>query len=204
MKLTQLMEHYKLDKAKSFGMHTYSDIYEKILQDRFSPKKVLEIGIGVIEAGQMSGVIRLGYKTGNSLRCWRDYFPSAHIFGIDIYTTNIAEARISVYKMDQGKCSDLARLIDIIGPDVDIIIDDGSHLPHHQVYTFMSLEGCLKSGGIYVIEDIDPGVKDSFRDLSIFPISYRDKIHERFNHLYFDLSLRSGIDHDTMSVFIRK
>ena len=65
------MVRYKLDKSKAYGMHSYSDVYERIFSDREGPKKVLEIGIGVIEAGQMAGVIPLGYKTGNSLRAWK-------------------------------------------------------------------------------------------------------------------------------------
>jgi hypothetical protein len=202
--LARLMEHYKLDKAKAFGMHSYSDIYQKIFNDRFSIRKLLEIGIGVIEANQMSGVISLGYQTGNSLRCWRDYFVNAHIYGIDIYATEINEDRISTHLVDQGNCSDLARLIAIIGNDVDIIIDDGSHLPFHQVYSFMSLHHCLKPGGIYVIEDIAPTAKENFRDLSVFPAGYREIIERSYRYLYLDLSMHSGIDHDTMLILIKK
>jgi len=37
--------------------------------------------------------------------------------------------------------------------DLEIIIDDGSHLNEHVLFTFHQLFPKLKSGGIYVIED---------------------------------------------------
>ena len=199
------MVRYKLDKSKAYGMHSYSDVYERIFSDREGPKKVLEIGIGMIEAGQMSGVIPLGYKTGNSLRAWKEYFRNAVIYGIDIHNANIQEERIKVFMLDQTNCKDLAYLTGKLGENIDIIIDDGSHLPEHQVYTFMSLESSLREdGGIYVIEDIDPDYKEQFANLSIFPGKYREHIQKNYNVLYYDLSQRAGIRYDTMQVFIKK
>jgi len=42
----------------------------------------------------------------------------------------------------------------------DIIIDDGSHVPRHQLITFTSLFPCVRPGGVYVIEDIESSYYD--------------------------------------------
>ena len=39
--------------------------------------------------------------------------------------------------------------------DMDIIIDDASHIPDHQLKTFLQTFSILKSKGIYVIEELD-------------------------------------------------
>jgi len=45
-------------------------------------------------------------------------------------------------------------LIDKIGADFDLIIDDGSHLCNHQIISAAVLSPFLKSGGLYIIEDV--------------------------------------------------
>ena len=43
----------------------------------------------------------------------------------------------------------------------DIIVDDGSHLPWHQLFTFeIMFETWLKPGGLYVIEDVETSYWD--------------------------------------------
>ena len=37
----------------------------------------------------------------------------------------------------------------------DIIIDDGSHVPYHMVFSFFSLWKAVVPGGLYVIEDVE-------------------------------------------------
>jgi len=39
-------------------------------------------------------------------------------------------------------------------PELDIIIDDASHASHHQQKGFLELFPKLKSGGLYIIEDL--------------------------------------------------
>jgi len=39
-------------------------------------------------------------------------------------------------------------------PDLDIIIDDASHASHHQQNAFLTLFPKLRSGGLYIIEDL--------------------------------------------------
>jgi hypothetical protein len=101
-------------------------------------RKVLEIGIG----------------TGASLRMWRDFFPRAMIYGVDIDPkTLFNEDRIRTFLCDQSKESDLLGLLKETGADIDLIIDDGSHNFDDQVFSCLTLMPLVSRGITYVIED---------------------------------------------------
>ena len=105
---------------------------------------LLEIGVGGEEDV---------YKGGNSLRMWKRYFPNGNIFSIDIFDKSIhEEKRIKIFRGDQTDASFLNDISNKIG-DIDIIIDDGSHINNHVIKTFEILFPKLKDGGIYVVED---------------------------------------------------
>src|SRR5688572_18393822 len=118
----------------------YFDAYERHLsQFRGLPVHILEIGV----------------YSGGSLRMWRDYFgPQARIYGIDIedacraYRTEGTEILIG----DQGDPAFWARVRQQI-PTLDIVVDDGSHRPEHQVATLRALLPHLRPGGVFVCED---------------------------------------------------
>ena len=65
----------------------------------------------------------------------------------------VATRHTRFHRADQGSADDLAALCAKEGP-FDVIIDDGSHLSFHQLFTFHHLFDALKDGGIYVIEDV--------------------------------------------------
>ena len=166
---------------------------------------MLEIGIGSVENGQMGGVINYGYKTGNSLKCWNEYFPSATIYGIDIYEHNdLNTENIIIFKADQSNESDLTNILEKINGSLDIIIDDGSHLGEHQLFSFLFLNKWLSRDGIYVIEDIQPDNIDKFLDLSIFPKESINYIKDTFIIQYFDTRKDFGRADDFMMAFIKK
>lgn len=185
--LDAISSSYFLDKNYSTKCHNYIPGYTKLFDPvRQTVKTMLEIGIGSVENGQMCGVVPLGYKTGNSLRCWRDYFPNAIIYGIDIYEHSLNEDRIKTYVADQSNGIELDAVVHQIKAPLDIIIDDGSHECKHQVYSFMVLEKYLSPNGIYVIEDIQPSSINGFLDLSHFPGQFRDYIKKNYTIEYFD------------------
>jgi hypothetical protein len=152
----------------------------------------------------MCGVVPLGYKTGNSLRCWRDYFINAKIFGIDIFEVNIDEKNIKTFKADQSNIFELEKIMKLINTDIDIIIDDGSHNPEHQVKSFIFLEKYLSNIGIYVIEDIQPYCIEKFLNLSIFDYDYKNYILSKYNIKFFDTRKTNNRDDDFMVAFIKK
>jgi hypothetical protein len=189
----------------SKNCHNYIPAYTSLFEPiRSSVKTLLEIGIGSIENNQMLGIIHTGYKTGNSLRCWRDYFSSATIHGIDIYPHTLNEPRITTYVADQSNTEQLSKVINSINQPLDIIIDDGSHQGDHQVISFMYLEKYLSPSGIYVIEDVQPETIPGMQDLSAFPEDFRAYIREKYDVELFDTREIAKKPDDFMISFKRK
>jgi hypothetical protein len=107
---------------------------------------MLEVGIG-------------GYRDpesgGNSLRMWRNYFPRATVYGLDIYPKSFDDDRkIVALQADQSDQDSLRRAVAAC-PPFDLIIDDGSHIGSHIVTAFAALFPALAPTGLYVIEDLE-------------------------------------------------
>ena len=140
--LDKLGEIYRTDKI---GTHFYTQHYSSHF-DRFRNKDInlLEIGVGGYDKP---------HKGGKSLRMWKKYFPEAQIYSIDIHDKSAHEEnRINIFRGSQIDESFLNDVVQQMG-DVDLIIDDGSHINSHVITTFKILFPKLKDGGIYVIED---------------------------------------------------
>jgi hypothetical protein len=204
--LDELSLKYNLDKNIASGCHNYIPNYVELFENKRNVvKKVLEIGIGSVENGQMGGVVSSGYKTGNSLKCWSEYFPNSTIYGIDIFKhEELNTNRIITFQADQSNEQDLNNLIKNINDDLDIIIDDGSHDGYHQAFSFLFLNRFLSKEGMYVIEDIQPQNIDKFLDLSIFPENCINYINNNFIIKYFDTRKDLGRADDFMVCFIKK
>lgn len=140
--LDELAKIYLTDKGIS---HSYTKHYQFHFKNfKFKKINLLEIGVGGYENPLLGG---------NSLRMWKKYFPFGNIFSIDIYDkSKLQETRIKIFQGSQVDEPFLKNVIEEIG-DLDIIIDDGSHLNRHVIPTFEILFPYLKDGGIYVIED---------------------------------------------------
>lgn len=144
--LTSLANKYASDKgtiAPTLGHHgprlNFTPVYSKYFEPiRNENIKILEIGVG----------------SGPSLKIWYDYFPNAKIYAIDI-SSQISHNndRVKTYIGDQSKREDLLKVIEEIG-EVDLIIDDGSHVISHQQISLGFLFNYLKEGGQYWIEDL--------------------------------------------------
>ena len=129
----------KIHKTDKIYHHGYDRFYEDFLYKYINKKfNFLEIGM----------------HYGDSMKLWKDYFKYATIFGLEI-KKEYKENRIHVVKGDQNKLEDLQKLIKIT-KKCDVILDDGSHVPEHQLFSFNFLfEHCLNYGGTYIIEDIE-------------------------------------------------
>lgn len=204
--LEYLSNKYYLDKNISSGWHNYIPGYMTLFENiRYNVKNMLEIGIGSTENSHMLHVISKGYKTGNSLKCWDEYFPSANIYGLDIYEhKELNTDSITTFVADQSSVPDLQRVMKTINCKLDIIIDDGSHEGPHQVASFMYLHKYLSKSGIYIIEDVQPKNINGFIDLSIFPDYFRKYIIENFTVKYFDTRNDYGRADDFLITFTRK
>ena len=67
---------------------------------------------------------------------WLEYFPHAFIYGVDIGEAAVCKGeRHQVFQADQSDRAQLQRVIKAMDKPVFAIIDDGSHIPQHQVYS---------------------------------------------------------------------
>jgi hypothetical protein len=102
-------------------------------------------------------VVEFGVFQGASTRWLAECFPDAQIVGADIENVQPGwptEGRISYRRVDQAdRVAVKAMLADIPGA-VDLIIDDGSHVPQHQASCLAEGMARLRPGGLYVLEDI--------------------------------------------------
>jgi hypothetical protein len=149
--LCELAYKYRTDKCPQI-CHSYTPFYYELFKDRrHSIKKVLEIGIGSREA--MAHVE--GYIPGASLRMWRDFFPNAMIYGIDIDPGCLFEEdRIQTFLCDIHNEEHVKNLLSTIGNDIDLIIDDSLHGAHDQLKTFNIIKPLIKNLDFnYIIED---------------------------------------------------
>ncbi len=133
--------------------HHYLEIYERHFgcyrEPRSKPVKIIELGVA----------------DGGSLQIWRKYFGrNAVIVGIDIDPTCVdrVDADTSVVIGDQSDPSVLAAALAQVGGEVDIVIDDGSHIGRHQIATFEFLYKHLSAEGLYVCEDLQYGYDAEF------------------------------------------
>jgi demethylmacrocin O-methyltransferase len=150
--LSEIAKNYPTDK--DFTHNYYNRVYEQY----FSPikddvKLVCEVGIG-------NPMPDYNVKPGNSLKVWRDYFPNAEILGLDIVKFNDMDDlnRITLDWLDQSK-KDLVIEYSTKLNNYDVIIDDGSHNVYDQQITLAHFFKSLKSGGIYVLEDLHTSIE---------------------------------------------
>ena len=141
--LQRIAELHGTDKV--FG-HNYIEVYEKHFHAfRRKPVTLLEIGVGGYDKPNAGG---------ESLRMWNNYFSNGIINAIDIYDKSPHQQnRIRIFKGSQADPDFLESVHQETG-DFDLIIDDGSHLNEHIITSFEILFPKLKTGGIYVVEDI--------------------------------------------------
>lgn len=154
MELNDIMVKYGTDKQRD--IHNYVQFYEKYFsKNKDKNIKILEIGI---YRPPLDGKAQVGA----SLKTWYDYFPNAQIIGADIDNFNdVDNDRINTIRINQESrtignedVGSLQTIIDKFGSDFDIIIDDGGHTMLQQQVTLGYMFKFLKSGGLFVIEDL--------------------------------------------------
>jgi hypothetical protein len=201
--LTSIFQESGTDKLWRHGYHHY---YET----KLAPYRDIN-GLRILE---------IGAEKGKSLNAWFQYFAQpAAIQGV-AYKANVTEAKESACKIVKDRCdllkiysldqSNRTALKDMCqeNPDGwDIIIDDGSHLPVHQLISFSELFPKIRPGGLYVIEDIETSYVDE--DVLLYGYSLSNggfgkappgNAVEKFKQLV-DVVNRKHFGHPGLSVF---
>lgn len=148
--LTNLAFKYESDRCPQIK-HPFTPFYYDLLKDKKeSIKKVLEIGVGYRDMDSWRS-----YCTGAGLFMWRDFFPNAQIYGADIDPRAVMSAeRIKTFLCDQANKENLLSLIQQVGTDLDLIVDDGSHKTDDQISTCQTLMPIINKNVMYIIEDV--------------------------------------------------
>lgn len=191
--LCKIFEKYKADKCPAIH-HTYSPSYYELLNPiKHQVKNMLEIGIGNIPL--MTQIIPEGYIPGASIKAWRDFFPNATVYAVDILTEVLFEdERIKTYQLDQSSIESIQSFINTVRKETsedfifDYIIDDGSHIIDHMIISGYEFPKYLKKDGIYIIEDIQTKYLPALMDVK-FP-------HLEMTHVY-----NGGTDWDNFLVY---
>lgn len=107
--------------------------------------------------GRNMRILEIGIYSGGSPAMWRHYFGAGcQVIGVDIEpackTYSNEWTRILVG--DQADRSFWKRVWTEIPEGVDIIVDDGGHLPSQQIATFEEAFPMVRPGGIYLCEDL--------------------------------------------------
>lgn len=169
--LLELLDQYCSDKGTFWqSKHHYGTAYHALFGSiRDAITSILEIGIGE--------------DTAPSVQAWATYFPKAHVYPVDIKTRkevsvrakpNGATDRLIQHQAQFGceynrsmwdnprvhltletDASDPEQLQRVpLPPELDIILDDGSHRYLDQQKTLHTLWPRLRPGGFYIIEDM--------------------------------------------------
>jgi hypothetical protein len=147
MLLDDLMKLYYTDKCSLD--HGYNVFYEEFLEPiKNDNLSLLEIGIYRPPAGSIR-------QEGASLKTWYDYLPNTKIYGIDLDDfSNLNNDRIQTFICNHDKPEMLIDVMNKIGSELDIIIDDGSHFMNSHQIILSTLFRYLKPGGMFIIEDL--------------------------------------------------
>lgn len=145
--LASLGDFYHTDK------HYGHDYFKKVYQNLFEPIRL-----------SVTKFMELGVHEGASIEVWKRFFPNATIYGLDL-TPDFAKipdkTRIELAQVNTSieievveKARDYS--------DVDIFMDDGSHMMKDQQITLAAFFKCVKPGGLYILEDLH--TSESVRD----------------------------------------
>mmetsp|Transcript_23379 Transcript_23379/g.46699 ORF Transcript_23379/g.46699 Transcript_23379/m.46699 type:complete len:417 (-) Transcript_23379:486-1736(-) len=167
--LNSLFNKWCSDKGTYWlSKHNYGAAYDTVLHPiRSRVRNLIELGVGD--------------ETAGSLNAWREYFPHADFWIVDIDVARFADKKQFAWATRQKRrhgCFDDAnvwtapRVHPLFGIDssnrttlrrlplpsgVDVIIDDASHALAHQLVALEALWPKLLDGGFYIVEDLTIG-----------------------------------------------
>jgi hypothetical protein len=149
LSLQGLADLYGSDKGTI--KHNYTKHYEKIVSDLLAGRDRKKAELYVVEAGVACGA---------SLRMWGNYLPASKIVGYDIRP----ECKKLCEDMENVKIEieNLCENGRVLTPNIDLFVDDASHIAEDMVVMFVNCFNRVRSGGYYVIEDLGCTYNDEY------------------------------------------
>lgn len=143
LSLQGLADLYGSDKGTI--KHNYTRYYEYIIQD------ILDTAYGGLDRKSAClAIVEAGVACGASLRMWGNYLPASQITGYDIrpeckeLCKDMGNVEIRIEDLCKTKLAE----------EVDLFIDDASHISEDMTAMFQKCFDAVASGGYYVIEDL--------------------------------------------------
>ncbi|MGK3114160.1 class I SAM-dependent methyltransferase [Candidatus Pantoea formicae] len=174
---------YQQHEGKSSDKwNIYLDVYDELLSNR---------------RAQLSNFLEIGVQNGGSLEIWSKYFPEAkNLIGCDINPAcaglEYADSKIKVIIGDSSS-QNVKNEIASITPDIDLIIDDGSHTSSDIIKSFLLYFPLVSDGGIYIIEDLHASYWKSFEGGLYYPYSsmaFLKKLSDITNYEHWGVELK--------------
>ena len=170
--LNYLCEYFNSDKGEKFKnqyakpskqedkkiiAHGYAKIYEKYLKER---------------KDEYLNIIELGSFYGNASAAFYFYFKNSQIYSADINPDMYLyrSKRLKNFFTDTSSRSSIEKNILSRNIQFDLIIEDASHMLKDQIISLFILFKNLKSGGLFIVEEIDfPEKREDMRVGQEFP-----------------------------------
>jgi len=215
--------HHGLKSIKEIFHETNTDKlwrhgYHRYYETQLAPYRAID-GLRILEIGADSGI---------SLGAWLQYFTNpAAVQGVS-FGVDAAEAKkkacelmaaqcekLAIYSLDQSDKTALANMSAQNPEGWDIIMDDASHYPPHQIISFQQLWPKLRPGGLYVVEDTETSYVDT-GEIYAYPLTGGigkappENAVEQFKRLadvvsrkhfgHPEFTVFEGVDHDAADV----
>jgi len=158
--------------------HAYTGVYD-FLFSSFRNRKIKFAEIGV--------------HYNHSIKGWRNWFPEAEIHGfewmMEFITNAQAEELPNVYYhyMNVYEKDSIIKSMEEAGGKFDLIVEDSCHLLETQVNVIETVHPYLNPGGILVIEDIYPIIKNGHKGHGDYMEEEFAKAIEPFRQYYSNI-----------------
>lgn len=164
---------------------------EKVIKDSgaMKPLAFASFYAGLLQGRPLNTFFEIGIHKGGSIRMWRDLIgPDATLACIDIrpeacdLARGVADKVYCGSQVDDNLLSEIA--IDCGG--FDVVIDDGSHANAHMVHSLQRLFPHVRSGGVYIIEDMFTSLWPSYGGGLLLKTSLLEYVKQAMDGLFAD------------------
>jgi len=152
--LCNILEKYGSDKCSNW--HNYSALYDYFFK-HFRDEEINFFEVGIYH--------------GSSVKSWREYFSKAKIYTADVDKEtflSISNLDVEYFYCDQDNPQSIQSMWksnSLNDTEFDVIIDDGKHEFISNLNFFKESIYKLKSGGIFIIEDLTISTYNSFEQI---------------------------------------
>jgi SAM-dependent methyltransferase len=133
----------------------------------------------------------IGVHYNRSIRCFREYFTKAKIFGFDHMTSFLESAKkenlkdVEYYWLDAFNKESIIKAMKESGGEFDVIIEDSCHAFETQINFIEILHPFLKPGGTLIIEDIYPDVENGYDRCDDDFAKAIESFKQHYSNIYF-------------------